>query len=533
MRIRDCYKGFNAGVGKVMHPEETCRGVLKKLKACKPAIMAGYFKVKVPSGIPQYKVVGSEYFRQIIQSKKADGKGHSDKQALASGLMELVERFSCCKYLSIRNGNIVKIASFGALKNNLFRPDDFYSICTGKLNSRLLKNKKVRDAKVAWYGGYTLHGEVVYLPMGLIRDFVGSNGMASGNSLEEALLHAICEVIERHCLNRIESERLSTPFIDPSTVNSSVAIKLMKAFRSLKQPVFIKDFSLGLGLPVIGVIRKINKRYFVVTAGVATSREEALIRALTENSQVGVKANYQNSYSHGYHFINNPRFNKKRSFRDIINIDDKNMRIELENIEKILDKQGMRVFFVDTTDKILNVPSVMAYIAGAKETPPNRNLLIAVLNQCLDTENYRDARGYINIGKEIDKKGYYNYIYYEGVILKRANRYREAAVYFQQVLAKTEIPELKRMSLVNAGLCYQALGEIDKAINYYTKTVILDPEYNLEDLVLPYNTVLSKEKWLFESAKILYQVLKSRWLSRLACGDKKKLIHGDFSGSRR
>ncbi len=381
MELHNSLKSFNQGVGKVITPAATCRIVLKKLLAGTRPVMERYFRVQKPTHIPQYRVVATEYCQQITRAQGTNGKGHFDEQALASGLMELAERYSCFKYL--RDKNIYKIAAFKDFKNNPFKLEDFYANFTNLPQIRILKDKEFLNARMRWYKGYTLSGQKAYLPMYLLYFLLeGTNGMAAGNSLEEALLHGICEVIERHCLTRIESDKLATPLIDASTVKSPIARELIGRFEVLQQKVLIKDFSLGLGLPVIGVIAQINKTECFITAGVATSRDEALIRALTENSQCADKrwVFYQKINRAGHHFKNN----KIVSMESIPNLEDKNIKIELQRMQKILAKHKMRTFFLDVTDQSLKIPSVFVYIAKAKYFPEGifgRNILVGLVNE--------------------------------------------------------------------------------------------------------------------------------------------------------
>lgn len=509
MKIKDCIKGFNQGVSKVIPPEQTGKVVLRKMQNINPPILKRYFEVLRPSRIPQYRFIGTDYLQQVYQREGTNGKGHSKEQAFASGIMELAERYSCYKYL--RNRNIFQISSFNDLKNNIFQLEDIYSnFIDERAYVRILKDKELEAAKIRWYEGYSLNGRKTYLPMSLIR-FVQmtTNGMAAGNSLEEALLHAICEVIERHCLALIKVNKLKTPLINLSTVNSQIAKKLIRSFQSLKQQFFIKDFSLGIGLPVIGMIRKIDKSNCIITCGVATTREEALIRTLTENSQAEDKQSYKRISLSKHYFIND----KIISMKDIPNIDNKNMKSELETIEKILNKQNMKIFFIDATDKALNIPSVMVYITGAKHWDKKviyRNMLVGLIEECLETENYLEAERYVNMGKTIDYTNDIVYRYYKGIIFRRKKNYIRAIRYFQQVLSEVKIGgigELKKLSLIELGLCYQAENKINKAIDCYLRTIDLYPDFRIEQSQYWYNVILLKrfsESKLLKEAKDLY-----------------------------
>jgi len=509
MEIKDCIKGFNQGISKVIPPEQTCKVVLKKIQNINPPILKGYFEVPRLSKIPQYRFIGTDYYQHVVQGEGTNGKGHFKEQAFASGIMELVERYSCCKYL--RSRNIFKISSFNDLKSNIFQLEDLYSNFIDEAYVRILKDEELKTAKIRWYEGYSLNGRKVYLPMSLIGYLLeGTNGMAAGNSLEEALLHAICEVIERHCSFLIELNKLKTPLIDLSTVDSLIAKKLIRNFQSLKYPIFIKDFSLGIGLPVIGVIRKMDKSNCIITAGVATTREEALIRALVENSQVEGKPSYKKIFLAKHYFVND----KILSMKDILNVDNKNMRLELENIEEILNKINMKAFFINTTDKALNVPSVIVYITRAKHLDKKityRNVLMGLIEECLVTGSYSDAERYLNKANKIDKNNQLIYFYFRGLILKRHSQYKKAMQYFLKI-TEIEVAEFQKLSLVNLGLCYQAINDMYNAIDCYIKALDLFPDFSFEYLKFHYENISllcnDRNRNLFNNARILYYEIR-------------------------
>ncbi len=507
MIIRDSFKTFSQGIGKVISPKKTAKTVLKKLRLITPPILGGFYEVRRPSQIPQYRFIGTARFQQIVHGKGTNGKGHFREQAQASGSVEFAERYSCFRYL--RDPKSQKIMSFSELKNNAFKTDDLFADFIDPSEAAILKNKEIESAKIRFIAGYTLSGKKVFIPMNLIGYLIeGTNGMAAGNSLEEALLHAICEVMERHCLSLIDVNRLTTPLIDQSTIKFPIVKSLLKKFQRLHQPVFIKDFSLGIGLPTIGAIRMINRTSCMITAGVATSREEALIRALTENSQCEDKSNFIKIKSAKYYLANK----KTVSINDISDIDNDNIKLELDKIYKTLKKNAMEVFFVDSTDKVLKIPSVIVYISGAKyfvKTIAFRNIITGLIEESLATENYRDARKHLRKATESDKKNQLVYLYYQGVINKRFSRYELAKKYFSKSKSTT-IRELRRSSLINLGHCYQATNNIDQAIYYCLKVIDRFPEFSIEYLQSNYDQIslLAKDKAHFSIFKKLYYEVK-------------------------
>lgn len=504
MKIKDCIKGFEQGVSKVIPPEQTYKIVLQKLRHTDLPLLKAFHEIRRPSKIPQFRFIGTDYYQEIVQKEGTNGKGHSQEQALASGLMELVERYSCFKFLFNRGSS--KICVLKELWNASFRLQDFCSNSTDRHMFTMLPEREFKDLKIRWYLGYTLHGKRVYLPATMIKAF--TNGFAAGNSLEEALLHAICEVIERHCLTLIETNRSETPFIDIDTIKDPDARKLINSFLSLGNEVLVRDFSLGIGLPVIGVVRKISKSDCLVTCGAATCPEEALLRALTESSQgEGNADTAKRILSAGNYFSRN----KKISMADIPGIGDKNMKIELERIEKILERKSMKISFVDATDRELGIASVIVFISNAKyyrKIHAFRNILMSLIEELLATHNYRAAEKYIKRGEAKDKKNRLIYLYYKGKLLMGKKEYREAARHFMRILLKTEIKEVRVNSLVNLCFCHLALNEIGSAAACYVKIMNWYPEDNVFGNY-------GYEKFYFN--KILFEISKRH---KLYAGDR-------------
>lgn len=460
MRIKDCLKGFNQGINKVIHPKETCRNVLGKIKGISPSILRKYFYCKKgsvlterygyfiskrsPTKIPICAVMGTKNYSKIYPPGKVSGKGHFKEQALASGLMEFVERYSCFKYLYTTK-NI--LASFKDFKNNLF--------CLHDLNFNYMVDIKDKDrellktAKIRWHKAYTLDGKIVFLPMNLLFFIKGSIGMAAGNTYEEALLHGIYEVIEGHCVTVIEKNKLETPLIDLSTINSDIVEWLINEFRNINHQIFIKDFSLGIGLPIIGVVRYFNKNNVIITCGVASTPEEALIRALVENAQIDDNPEfYRKIPSIKHHLINT----KTISFNDIPDrVENKNIKIELETVRGILNKQNMEIFFVEATDKMLNIPCVIVFIRGAQfsmgksrglNLEQRKNILEGLLQEHLETKNYI---GLERIYKAAMSAGLDDVVsFYKGAMFYEEKKYPEALYFLSRVSGKKKTYFLMR-----------------------------------------------------------------------------------------
>lgn len=130
--------------------------------------------------------------------------------------------------------------------------------------------------------------EVVRLPFEIIRRLCRSNGLAAGNSIEEAICQAISEILERFSLEQIISNQLTPPVIPTEYIKKQYheQYEIIKQIEAKQLSVLVLDGSLGKQLPVICllVVDNVNQSYrFKV--GCHPTLGIALERCLTEFAQ--------------------------------------------------------------------------------------------------------------------------------------------------------------------------------------------------------------------------------------------------------
>lgn len=214
---------------------------------------------------------------ELNNGKGANGKGTTLELAKASAYAELIERLQSNMLNKKRvTTNIVdkKHNIYGILlntasdeyKKKFFDLDEIYFNVSEATNIKTNKKELI--------------------PINAICSFCHTNGLASGNTFEEAVNQAIFEIFERHCYQKCLEEDVLIRNIDISSYPLTQKNKKMLAF--LKQMGFeyyIKDCSLGK-YPVIGFLlldKKHNKYTF--TMGSDTSFNIALSRCITEMMQ--------------------------------------------------------------------------------------------------------------------------------------------------------------------------------------------------------------------------------------------------------
>jgi YcaO-like protein with predicted kinase domain len=143
-----------------------------------------------------------------------------------------------------------------------------------------------------WVDGFSiLREETVKVPVSFVVYIHGSNGMAAGNTIEEAIIQASCEIFERHVqIQTIKPER-TVPSISLDSVNNAVIEDMIKFYRENNVDVIIKDLSLDGLFPSIGVLfinnnlRPDRLEHRILIPGASFNLDEGLTRCFTESMQ--------------------------------------------------------------------------------------------------------------------------------------------------------------------------------------------------------------------------------------------------------
>ncbi len=139
------------------------------------------------------------------------------------------------------------------------------------------------------------HDREVLVPIEFVRRYTTSNGMCAGNTAEEAILQGLCEIFERYASDRIQWARLTPPDIPRSCFEGTEALLRMEQLeRNGRFRAIIKDCSLGLGLPVVGLLLiSPEEGLYRFKLGADPSPLTAFERCLTESGQGGEEGLYR------------------------------------------------------------------------------------------------------------------------------------------------------------------------------------------------------------------------------------------------
>lgn len=159
----------------------------------------------------------------------------------------------------------------------------------------------------------TINGEKTkYFPVSVLDVLFGTNGMAFGNTLEEAKTQALSEVFERYCNKEIINKEIIMPQIpaDGSIFKDRLLEEIVEVKEKTGLEVTIYDASLGKGYSVISVIfeNKENNTYFV-KFGAHFDINVATERCLTEMFQG--RRNNQSDYMKEKTYLDDSLWRKK------------------------------------------------------------------------------------------------------------------------------------------------------------------------------------------------------------------------------
>lgn len=132
---------------------------------------------------------------------------------------------------------------------------------------------------------YHVNGHrVEMLPYSFIRWVAGTNGMCAGNIREEALIQGFNEIFERYCMQEMYRREITPPDVPAATfVGTAIKERLEQMKAEYGIDYLIKDYSLGEGFPVIGLmVYSPDRSKYIMHLGADLNPAVALERCFTE-----------------------------------------------------------------------------------------------------------------------------------------------------------------------------------------------------------------------------------------------------------
>lgn len=225
----------------------------------------------------------------------AQGKGLEDIDAKVSAAMEALERAVA--------GDPVTITTVSSARDLRRRGD-----CAEPLDCLIASGEQVisEDEQLAWsLATELLHGQPIHVPQDAAlldrtrqnRFWMSSDGLASGNTIEESIFHGILERIERdaHVLWQIASDdKRDACCVDPKSFADAALSDLIDRIEAAGLILKLFDITSDIGIPCYTALvapsainGKVPLRFVEVTGGSGAHpwAVRAAIRAVTEALQ--------------------------------------------------------------------------------------------------------------------------------------------------------------------------------------------------------------------------------------------------------
>ncbi len=290
--LRDIKLNYFTASHRVCQPEETLKNNEEKLKT------AGITRITDITDLDRVGIPVFSAIRPRAQEGAVSvyaGKGAEKKQAEASAMMEGFERYSAEMQESDKEKIIVSSIE-DMCGEKFINPKDMYlppNITDDILDVTVLE----------WYPCIDIVSEEeYYVPAnGIFHPYIPSNksatplfrantnGLASGNVLEEAVLHGIFEVIERDAWSIFELVHKNRRQIDNDSIENEVIRDLLDKFKAQSINVKLMDITSDIGVCTVTASSDddVLRDPALLSLGVGThlNPDIAIIRALTEVAQ--------------------------------------------------------------------------------------------------------------------------------------------------------------------------------------------------------------------------------------------------------
>ncbi len=375
MQLHSCKKTYNNETQRASPLSETLARIEPKVPA------AGITRVADITSLDRIGIPVFSCIRPTAEDGAItvyNGKGATVEESRISAIMEGIERYS-----AEAHDREIRTALFQELEGRepVVNPVDL-----------ILPEGAMTDRFMSWYQGYDIvNNETVWVPAfaifhpvpprhrGVFR--TNTNGLASGNTIEEAVFHALSEIIERDAWSLVESTRNTGPAV--VGIDDPVINDMQKKFADAQVEVTIRDITSDIGIPTIAAVADdvLLKDPSLLTIGIGThtSARIAVMRALTEVAQSRLtqihgaredtthadlrkKMGYERAKRiNGYWY----RDNGTVEYSTIISSDSDDFLTDINNIIAALEKKGLdRVIVVDLTREEIGIPVVRVIVPG-------------------------------------------------------------------------------------------------------------------------------------------------------------------------
>jgi ribosomal protein S12 methylthiotransferase accessory factor len=480
--FKECFKTYTRDQDKAITPEETIARFYEKIEQFECKILS---EVKrIDNGrldIPVYFSVCTDEARAMTGTKKQMGKGASPIQSKASACMELAERFSFFSFKS-SDSNFIR-GDYKALREQNYPVLDISYLLTSvdddTMSSEMLE-KLLEGIPMQWTWATNINkAQQVLIPFSWFYAINEFNGPSAGNTIEEAALQGLSEIVERHVCSKINRFKLETPLIDQKSITDPVACELLEKFNKHDIELYLNDFSLDTGVCTVGALA-IDRSTFpelseiVFTAGTTPGPDKAIIRAITEVAQLAGDFNSGSNYVASG--LPKPLSMQEVSYitqsshttatTQMPELSDNDIKVEIENCTEALSRIGFEVFMINVTHPELQIPALYTIIPGAhfreRSVRQDAGLFAAkLLNELVDDSYLSEQK--LDQMEKLNPNSYY-LAFYRGISFFNKGDYYQAITQFDIALERDPEKEDLPYILSYKGHSLKDLERFDEAI---------------------------------------------------------------------
>jgi bacteriocin biosynthesis cyclodehydratase domain-containing protein len=325
---------------------------------------------------------------QFVMGMSSSGKGTSDEGARASAL---------CEALQVHSGHVFgdepsREGTFEELGNAAVHPNEYMQFSDRQFDerdrwneqelwSRLVPERFDPCDRIAWSPVWSLtHRQERLLPtalcyLGAGADVPGSrycvavtNGTAAGNTIEEAILHGLLELIERDHVALWWYNRTRAPAVDLESIDDPWLSQLRDHASRQGRELWALDLTADLGIPVaICVVASADGSGMGMGFGAYPDLRGAVIRAATELAQLGLGSTV--AMDQRLHFVRPDPQSLPRACSSETHFSG-DLIGALDRCREAVERQGMELLVLDQTRPDIGLPVVRVLVPGLRHYWP-------------------------------------------------------------------------------------------------------------------------------------------------------------------
>jgi ribosomal protein S12 methylthiotransferase accessory factor len=204
-----------------------------------------------------------------------------------------------------------------------------------------------------------------------------SSGLASGNCTEEALLHSLCELVERHGVRRAADMPSAARVVDPQSIRADFCREQVERVRRAGMKLAMFDVTWEASIPVMTAsLVGPDLPQVWRGSGCHPSPSIALSRAITEAAQsrlTYISGARDDVFELAGHRPSDTAFDSFVEpegnvwLDDVQDVSSEDIGSDLDRVVAALERLEYDVYYVDLTRPEYQIPVVMSFVPGLED----------------------------------------------------------------------------------------------------------------------------------------------------------------------